>query len=107
MASTHLRKSIEYAFLGYDLVPDEQRLVVNPEEAQRVRAIFRVYLEKESVLAAVQTLNARDWTTKRWTAANGNVIGGRPFDRANLHGEESAAGQRLARRKRVRVRHAD
>jgi site-specific DNA recombinase len=71
--------------LGYDLVPGEQRLIVNPAEAEQVRAIFRLYLEQESVLAAAQTLNARGWTTKRWTAANGKVIGGRPFDRANLH----------------------
>ena len=50
-----------------------------------MRAIFRIYLEKESVLSAAQELNARGWTTKRWTAANGRIIGGRPFDRANLH----------------------
>lgn len=71
--------------LGYDLVPGEHRLTVNPVEAEQVRTIFRMYLEKESVLSAAQELNARGWTTKRWTAANGHVIGGRPFDRANLH----------------------
>jgi site-specific DNA recombinase len=71
--------------LGYDLVPGEHRLTVNPVEAERVRAIFRMYLEKESVLATAQALNARGWTTKRWTAANGKTIGGRPFDRANLY----------------------
>jgi site-specific DNA recombinase len=70
--------------LGYDLVPGEQRLEINPVEAERVRDIFRLYLEKESVLCAARELNARGWTTKRWTAANGNVIGGRPFDKANL-----------------------
>ena len=71
--------------LGYDLVPGGHRLTVNGVEAEQVRAIFRMYLEKESVLSAAQELNARGWTTKRWTAANGHVIGGRPFDRANLH----------------------
>ena len=71
--------------LGYDLLPGEHRLIVNHQEADQVRVIFRLYLELESVLAAAQALNARGWTTKRWIAANGNVIGGRPFDRANLH----------------------
>ncbi|MGB2986067.1 MAG: recombinase family protein, partial [Phycisphaerae bacterium] len=71
--------------LGYDLVPGEQRLTVHPVEAEQVRAIFQMYLDKESVLSAARELNARGWTTKRWTAANGRVIGGRPFDRANLH----------------------
>lgn len=50
-----------------------------------MRTIFQMYLDKESVLSAAQALNARGWTTKRWTAANGKIIGGRPFDRANLH----------------------
>ncbi len=71
--------------LGYDLVPGEHRLTVHPVEAEKVRAIFRMYLDKESLLSTAQALNARGWTTKRWIAANGNVIGGRPFDRANLH----------------------
>lgn len=71
--------------LGYDLVPGGHRLVVHPKEADQVRSIFRMYLDKESVLSAAQALNSRGWTTKRWTAANGKIIGGRPFDRANLH----------------------
>ncbi|MHC4984393.1 MAG: recombinase family protein, partial [Planctomycetota bacterium] len=70
--------------LGYDLVPGKHCLTVHPVEAEQVRAIFQMYLEKESVLSAAQELNARGWTTKCWTAANGRVIGGRPFDRANL-----------------------
>lgn len=71
--------------LGYDLVPGEQRLTVNPTEAEQVCAIFQMYLDKESILSTAQALNVRGWTTKRWIAANGNVIGGRPFDRPNLH----------------------
>jgi site-specific DNA recombinase len=71
--------------LGYDLVPREHRLTINPVEAEQVRTIFRMYLEKESLLSTAQTVNAHGWTTKRWTAANGKTIGGRPFDRANLN----------------------
>ena len=53
--------------LGYDVVPGGGRLVVNNEEAERVRAIFTLYLEcrsVEQVLAAVQT---QDWRSKCWT----------------------------------------
>lgn len=71
--------------LGYDLVPREHRLTIHLEEAEQVRTIFGMYLEKESLLSTAQALNARGWTTKRWTTANGKTIGGRLFDRANLH----------------------
>lgn len=71
--------------LGYDVVKGEHRLTVNPVEAHQVRAVFEMYIDKESVLATARDLNARGWTTKRWTAANGSIIGGRPFDRAKLY----------------------
>ena len=70
--------------LGYDLVRGEHRLEVNPVEAKQVQEIFKLYLEKESILTTAQELNRRGWTTKLWTAANGRTIGGRPFDKANL-----------------------
>jgi site-specific DNA recombinase len=70
--------------LGYDLVRGEHRLTVNPGEAEQVRAIFGMYLEKESLLTTAQALNGRGWTTKRWKSAGGAWIGGRPFDRSNL-----------------------
>ena len=70
--------------LGYDVVPGGGRLVVNREEAERVRAIFALYLEcrsVEQVLAAVQT---QGWRNKRWTAETDTPHAGRPFTKASL-----------------------
>ena len=39
---------------------------MNQEEAERVRAIFELYLEKESLVETVRELNRRRWTTKAW-----------------------------------------
>ncbi len=69
--------------LGYTVV--ETKLVVDAVEAKRVREIFEMYLEHQSLLAVVKQLNARDWRTKRWTTRKGTVRGGRPFDKNSLY----------------------
>ena len=71
--------------LGYDVDPRGIKLVVNEEEAERVRAIFALYLEQRALLPVVQELNRRGWTTKQWVNQAGGLRGGRPFDRTNLH----------------------
>src|SRR5258707_8946716 len=54
--------------LGYDIAPTGGKLMVNPEEAERVRAIFALYLQHGSLEAVLAELQARQWTTKsRWT----------------------------------------
>jgi site-specific DNA recombinase len=70
--------------LGYDVAPGGGRLVVNNEEAERVRAIFTLYLEYrsvEQVLAAVQT---QGWRNKHRTAETETPHAGRPFTKASL-----------------------
>jgi len=69
--------------LGYDVTPDT-KLVVNPAEAERVRAIFELYLESQSLIKTAATLASRGWTTKRWTTRKGPERGGRPFDKCSL-----------------------
>ncbi|HKZ19225.1 MAG TPA: recombinase family protein [Acidimicrobiia bacterium] len=69
--------------LGYDRHPDGGRLVVNPAEAERVRAIFELFLEKRSLVETVQELARRGWTLKRWTTKGGRTVGGGEFD---VHG---------------------
>jgi len=69
--------------LGYDVV--EKRLVVNKEEAERVREIFAVYREAGSLLAAAAELSSRGWTTKAWTNKAGRHVSGSPFTKTNLH----------------------
>lgn len=69
--------------LGYDVV--EKRLVVNETEAERVRAIFHIYLETGSLLAAGEELRERGWGNKKFTNKRGEQVGGRPFDKGSLH----------------------
>jgi site-specific DNA recombinase len=71
--------------LGYDVDTKNCKLVVNEDEAIRVRAIFELYLEYEGLVPVVQELERRGWTTKRWTTRKGQVRGGRPFTKTNLH----------------------
>ena len=68
--------------LGYDLV--EGRLVVNSEEARRVRAIFELYLKTGSLARCIGELNRRRWRTKSWTSRKGKQRGGRPFRKSSL-----------------------
>jgi site-specific DNA recombinase len=69
--------------LGYDAV--DTRLVVNEEEACRVREIFATYLRTESIGRTVAEANAKGWTTKRWTTKDGRVMGGVPLAKSILY----------------------
>jgi site-specific DNA recombinase len=69
--------------LGYDAI--ETKLIVNEDEACRVREIFATYLRTESMGRTVAEANARGWTTKRWTTKEGKVIGGVPFAKSILY----------------------
>jgi len=70
--------------LGYDVAPGGGRLVVNNEEAKRVRALFAVYLECRSADKLLATAQERDWRNKRWTAKTGMPNVGKPFTKAGL-----------------------
>src|SRR5713226_1525449 len=70
--------------LGYDVAPGGGRLVVNNEEAQRVRAIFALYLEYRSVERVLAALQARNWTHKVRSEAVAIPKAGRPFSKASL-----------------------
>jgi site-specific DNA recombinase len=69
--------------LGY--VVAQTRLVVDELEAERVREMFELYLEYQSLLAVVKELNSRGWRTKSWTTKKGDLRGGRPFDKNSLY----------------------
>ncbi len=70
--------------LGYDVDPRGLRLVVNEEEASRVRDIFDLYLEHETLLATLKAIQERGWVNKQWTTRTGKVHGGTPFDKSSL-----------------------
>jgi site-specific DNA recombinase len=71
--------------LGYDVAPDGAKLHVHEAEAERVRAIFALYLEHQGLLPVVEELERRGWRSKRWTTRKGRTRGGLPFTRARLY----------------------
>ena len=68
--------------LGY--AAQNKKLVVVEEEAERVRLIFRLYLELGSLGRLLPELRRRGVVTKRRELAGGRVIGGIPFTRGPL-----------------------
>ncbi len=71
--------------LGYAVTPGGGRLVVNEEEAQRVRDVFHLYLKLGSLLPVVRELDRRGWRSKGWTTRKGRPRGGKPFTKTSLH----------------------
>jgi site-specific DNA recombinase len=71
--------------LGYDVEPRGSKLVVNAAEAQRVRAIFALYLQQQRLVPVVEELKRRGWRNKRWRTRKGSWRGGQPFTRNTLH----------------------
>jgi site-specific DNA recombinase len=74
-----------HPILGYDVDPRGFRLIVNENEAVRVRAIFQMYLDQRSLLPVVRELALRGWVGKRWQTRKGREAGGKPFDRTSLY----------------------
>jgi site-specific DNA recombinase len=73
-----------HPMLGYDIDPRGGRLVVNPDEAQQVRAMFELYLDYQALLPVVRELDRRGWRTKRWVPQQGSARGGKPFAKGLL-----------------------
>src|SRR4030081_1107350 len=65
--------------LGY--VSRDKKLFVEEEEAERVRAIFRGYLELGSIGLLLADLRERGIVTKPRTLKSGKTVGGIPFAR--------------------------
>jgi len=68
--------------LGYEL--KDGKLVVAEEEAERVRLIFRRYLEVSGINELVRDLRAKNICTKARTFSMGKTRGGIPFGRGAL-----------------------
>src|ERR1700747_3300155 len=69
--------------LGYDT--NERRITVNEAEADRVRMIFRRYLELGSVNELLRDLRERNIRTKARQLSTGATRGGIPFGRGALY----------------------
>jgi site-specific DNA recombinase len=70
--------------LGYDIDGQGGKLRVNEVEANRVRAIYDLYLGRESIMATIAELDNRGWNNKLWKTKNGTLRGGSPFTKATL-----------------------
>ena len=71
--------------LGYDLTPKGGALLINKDEADRVREIFQLYLKLGSLIPVIEELDRRGWTMKRWTTREGHNRGGARFNKTTLH----------------------
>jgi site-specific DNA recombinase len=71
--------------LGYDVAPQGRFLVINEEEAARVREIFQLYLKLGSLIPVIGELDRRGWLMKRWTTREGRTRGGATFNKTTLH----------------------
>ena len=68
--------------LGYDVAT--RKLVVNEPEAEQVRAIFALYLEKKGLVGVIRELDERGWINKAWTSGTNHRRGGKPFIKSTL-----------------------
>ncbi len=71
--------------LGYDIDRERKKLVINAEEAERVRQTFQLYLEHRGLLPVVQELDRRNWCGKSHVTLKGKTQGGSPFTKTSLH----------------------
>src|ERR1700736_3181513 len=71
--------------LGYDVAAKGGSLVVNQEEAQRVREIFALYIELGSLIPVVEELDRRGWRMKSWTTREGRLAGGKAIAKNSLY----------------------
>lgn len=71
--------------LGYDVDRKKGHLIINQPEAKRVRKIFELYLNRQSLLATITELDQRGWNAKRWITKKGVSKGGNPFSKSRLH----------------------
>jgi site-specific DNA recombinase len=71
--------------LGYDASAKGGALIVNPNEAEQVREIFRLYLELGSLIPVLEELDRRGWRMKAWTTREGRERGGARFTKTTLY----------------------
>jgi site-specific DNA recombinase len=70
--------------LGYDIDPHGSRLTINADEALQVRAIFKLYLDYNSLAPVVPEIHRRGWRTKQWVTRKGVTHGGKLFTKGRL-----------------------
>lgn len=74
-----------HPILGYNIKPEGRALEIDEMEATRVREIFKLYLNLESVKGTANELKKRGWKNKLWITRAGKPIGGSDFSTTGLH----------------------
>ena len=70
--------------LGYDVA--NRKLVMNTNEAERVRSIFDLYVQHRAMMPVVEELDRRGWRTKLWVSKRSDrQHGGRPITKTSLY----------------------
>ncbi|MFA5143280.1 MAG: recombinase family protein [Candidatus Omnitrophota bacterium] len=70
--------------LGYDIDKINRKLVINPKEAEIVKEIFDLYLEKRSLLSVAVALNEKSRMTKSYATLEGRKSGGVKFKSTSI-----------------------
>ncbi|MBU0534105.1 MAG: recombinase family protein [Candidatus Omnitrophica bacterium] len=70
--------------LGYDLDRINHKLLINKEEAQLVKEIFRLYIEKRSLLSVAIDLNNKGCKTKTFTTLKDEKLGNVKFTSTSI-----------------------
>ena len=68
---------------GY--LPHERTLVIEPIQAERIRQIYRLYLDVGCVRLLKAEIDRLGWVTPSRTTRRANMAGGRPFSRGHLY----------------------
>lgn len=71
--------------LGYDVAAEGGGLIINEAEAEKVRQIFKLYLEIQSLTLLAQEIEKCGWCNKRWETRQGHMTGGQPLGRMTLY----------------------
>lgn len=69
--------------LGYDV--QSRKLIINQNEADQVRYIFKRYLELDSIYALLIELQNKQITHKKWETKNGKTTGGSQFSKSTIY----------------------
>lgn len=69
--------------LGYDV--QDRKLIINEQEAETVRMIYRLYLECKGVRNLKTELDRRGVVSKARTYKNGRTVSGNPISRGALY----------------------
>lgn len=71
--------------LGYNFDKEAGKLVINPNEAQTIKAIYELYLKGYSLRLLARELNEKGFRSKTYTNKQGKTNGGNIFQKNSLN----------------------